>query len=116
MLKSVSIRSLAAGACLLSLPAHALADTETKKNWSESTLEEIIVTAQKRSEDLQSVPESVQVISGVQLQELNTNSLTDLSRTLPSVNFTTSSKSNSLSMRGIGSSPGNVGYDQAVAI
>src|ERR1700722_6099268 len=116
MLKSVSIRSLAAGACLLSLPAHALADTETKKNWSESTLEEIVVTAQKRSEDLQSVPESVQVISGSQLEEQNQGSLIDLTRTLPSVHISTDAKSNTLFLRGIGSGTGNPGFDQAVAM
>ena len=83
---------------------------------SQPKLEEIIVTAQKRSENLQSVPVSVQVIGGAQLEEQNQNSLTDLARTVPDVHISTGDKSNSLSMRGIGSGASNPGFDQAVAI
>ena len=75
-----------------------------------------IVTAQKRSENLQNVPESVQVIGSEQLEEQNQNSLTDLTRTVPGVHISTDAKSNTLSMRGIGSALGNPGFDQAVAM
>src|SRR5207247_7547753 len=52
-------------------------------------LPEVIVSAQKRAEDLEKVPVSVQVIESAQLQEQNQNSLADLTRTLPGVHVST---------------------------
>jgi outer membrane receptor protein involved in Fe transport len=52
-----------------------------------SQLEEIIVTAQKRAEDLQSVPISVQAIGEKRLDELQVNDFTDYVKFLPSVAF-----------------------------
>jgi iron complex outermembrane receptor protein len=89
---------------------------EVKQQQEQPKLEEIIVTAQKRSEDLQEVPVSVQVISGLQLEEQNQNSLSDLTRTVPDVHVSTGTVSNSLSIRGIGSGENQAGFDQAVAI
>ena len=43
--------------------AYAAADTE------QATLEEVVVTAQKRTEDLQKVPISLQVLGGEKLEE-----------------------------------------------
>lgn len=91
-------------------------DSAEGRSAQQGKLEEIIVTAQKRSENLQNVPVSVQVISSAQLEEQNQNLLTDLARTLPAVHIATDAKSNSLSMRGIGTSGSNPGFDQAVAM
>ncbi len=52
-------------------------------------LEEIVVTAQKRSEDLQSVPISIQAFSTQRLQELNVQRFDDYVRFLPSVSYQT---------------------------
>lgn len=54
-----------------------------------SALNEIVVTAQKREENLQDVPISVQAFGEQQLQELNINSFNDYARMLPSLSFTT---------------------------
>ena len=54
-------------------------------------LEEVIVTAQKRAQDLQSVPISIQVLTGAKLGELQTRSFADYVQYLPSVNYTTGS-------------------------
>ncbi len=48
-------------------------------------IEEIIVTAQRRTENLQDVPISVQVLTGDALAELNISTLDDYVRFLPSV-------------------------------
>jgi iron complex outermembrane recepter protein len=78
-------------------------------------LEEIIVTAQLRKEDLQSVPVSAQVIGGQLLIEQNRNSLDDLTQTVPGVHVGGGGDfSDSLFIRGIGSG-GNPGFDQSVA-
>lgn len=60
-------------------------------NANTTELGEIVVTAQKRVQDLQSVPISIQVLTGAKLDELNTKSFDDYVRYLPSVDFTTGS-------------------------
>lgn len=79
-------------------------------------LQEIVVTAQKRSESLQKVPVSVQVIQGKDLQATNRNSIQDLGQTLPAVHIVNSgNEANTLNIRGIGSGAGNPAFDQSVA-
>ena len=50
-------------------------------------LEEIIVTAQKRAEDIQSVPMSIQAFSTEKLEENHVASFQDYAKLLPSVSF-----------------------------
>jgi outer membrane receptor protein involved in Fe transport len=50
-------------------------------------LAEVVVTAQKRSEDLQKVPISMQVLTGAKLEELEVKSFDDYAKYLPSVTF-----------------------------
>src|SRR5271170_2156043 len=52
---------------------------------SDSQLTEIVVTAQHRTENLQDVPISAQVIGGRSLADQNFNSLATLSQTVPSL-------------------------------
>jgi iron complex outermembrane receptor protein len=61
--------------------AHAADATDT------NTLEEVVVTAQKRSEDLQKVPISLQVLSGQDLEQHQVASFDDYAKLLPSVSF-----------------------------
>ena len=56
---------------------------------SSGGLEEIIVTAQKREENLQKVPLSIQAIGSERLDELQISAFNDYVRFLPSVSFTT---------------------------
>ncbi len=52
-------------------------------------LDEIVVTAQKRSENLQSVPISIQVLGTKKLDQLDVANFNDFSKFLPSVTFQT---------------------------
>src|ERR1700692_1169622 len=61
--------------------AHAETAAET------GGLDEIVVTAQKRVEDLQKVPISMQVLGGEKLAELQVASFDDYAKFLPSVSF-----------------------------
>lgn len=70
-----------------------------------ATLEEIVVSAQKRDESLQEVPISVQVVSGETLQNQGVVSLLDFSQTTPGIKITRGASQNNLYVRGIG--PGN---------
>ena len=52
-----------------------------------ATLEEVVVTAQKRSEDLQKVPISLQVLSGQELEQHQVSNFDDFAKLLPSVSY-----------------------------
>jgi len=54
-------------------------------------LEEVVVTAQKRSENLQDVPVSIQAFGEAKLEELQVGNFTDYVKYLPSVSFQTTS-------------------------
>jgi len=77
------MRALAA-----SVPA-LLAGMSAYAQTTSGGLEEIVVTAQKRTEDLQSVPLSIQAFSTQRLQELNVQRFDDYVRFLPSVSYQT---------------------------
>ncbi len=62
-------------------PAHAADTGDTP------VLEEITVTAQKRVENLQDVPLSIQAFNTARLQELNIGGFDDYAKFLPSVSF-----------------------------
>jgi outer membrane receptor protein involved in Fe transport len=81
----------------------------------EDQLEEIIVTAQLRTENLQDVPISAQVIGSQKLAEQNYNTLQDLTRTIPGVHISTTASVDVLSIRGI-SSGTNPSLDESVAM
>jgi iron complex outermembrane receptor protein len=84
--------------------AYAAADTE------QATLEEVVVTAQKRSEDLQKVPISLQVLGGEKLEQLQVSGFDDYARLLPSLSFRSYGPGQTqLFFRGISSSNGTVG-------
>ena len=51
-------------------------------------LEEVVVTARKRSESLQDVPISIQALSATKLDELGISGFDDYAAMLPTVSFT----------------------------
>ncbi len=83
-----------------------------------STLEEVIVTARQREESLLEAPVSVTAISAEQLETFGTRDARDLARQVPSLSIDRSSSGGGgvIVLRGIGSSPANAGFDQAVAV
>ena len=56
-----------------------------------STVQELVVTAQKREENVQRVPMSIQLLNGAKLQQLQISSFYDYEKFLPSVSFSASS-------------------------
>ena len=74
-----------------------------------TTLEEVVVTAQKRTEDLQKVPISLQVLSSEKLEQLQVSSFDDYAKLLPSLSFRSNGPGQTqLFFRGISSSNGTV--------
>ncbi|SDC65283.1 Outer membrane receptor proteins, mostly Fe transport [Sphingomonas sp. YR710] len=72
------------------LPAPIMAQTPDA-NATADQGDEIIVTAQKREENLQSVPISIQALGTAKLEQYNINNFNDYTKLLPSVSFQTSS-------------------------
>ena len=76
-------------------------------------LEEIVVTARKREENLQEVPISAQVINGEALKDYNIRSLTELSQSVPGIQLNATAASGQFFIRGIGSGT-SFTFDQSV--
>lgn len=79
-------------------------------------LEEIVVTAQRRSERLQNVPVTVSVIGASKLASLGINQLTDLDVAVPGLDIQNNDGSASPFLRGVGSSALGPGIESPVAI
>ncbi|MEN8722202.1 MAG: TonB-dependent receptor [Alphaproteobacteria bacterium] len=78
-------------------------------------LDEIVVTAQKREQDIREVPTSVSTLSGDDLKEMNVENMDDLSRVTPNLNIASDGVFNTISIRGLGSGT-NKGFEQSVGI
>ncbi len=72
------------------------------------TLDEVFVTAQKREENLQDVPESVTALSAIEIEDADIETTTDLSQHVPNFYFNDfgSRRHGLMFMRGIKSLPG----------
>ena len=79
-------------------------------------IEEIIVTAQKRSENQQNVPIAISALTGTQLARSGVTNVTDIKVTIPSLNVTNSAGYLSMSLRGIGSNGIGPGVENPIAL
>lgn len=80
-------------------------------------VEEILVTAQKVEENIQSVPIAISAISGDRLEQTGTTSLEGISRLVPSVTFRkgTTSANSAIVMRGVGTITFSVAAEPSVS-
>ncbi|MBB6522620.1 TonB-dependent receptor [Pseudoteredinibacter isoporae] len=77
------------------------------------TLEEVIVTAQKRAESLQDVPISVSAMSGEKMSDAGIQSFTDMNHYVPSFSVTKDPIGDKINIRGI-QSGNQAGFEQSV--
>lgn len=111
-----------AGAALMSVaPAWAQeaggrAEASSGDNYVDTA--DIIVTARQRKETLLEAPVAVSAISGEQLSRLSVTDSRDLAKLAPSLSIgqSTSGAGGVIVLRGIGTSPSNAGFDQAVSV
>ena len=68
-------------------PALAADAAQTSGGATPEMLREVIVTAQRRSENIQNVPIAIQAITGRTLQELNVQTFSDFVKYVPNVTF-----------------------------
>jgi len=106
-----AVAPLAFAIANIALPSTSFAEEEYK------AIEEIVVTATKRAENLQSVPQSITAFSGDTMEIMGISSMSDYINALPSVTLTaTQPGRNSLAMRGISSGSGEYYTDGQVAV
>lgn len=91
--------SISASACGVVLGVAGIHPALAQDANAPQAIEEIVVTAQKRSENIQKVPLSIVAISGDKLRSANASSLLDLPKLVPNVQFTTGFISSSLQVR-----------------
>lgn len=80
-----------------------------------ATLDEIIVTAQKRAENIQDVPLSVSAIGGESMEKMNITDYGEMGALLPNTKFTSNGLSTNMRIRGLGSDP-NRGFETSVGL
>ncbi len=113
--KSTTVRAslafVACGAVLAGSASAAAADAEA----SSGALSEIVVVAQKRAENSQQVPISIESFSPVQLAAAGVQTFQDLGGVVPGLNMLNVSGSISPRLRGVGTSTVEAGVEPAVA-
>ena len=94
--------------------APAAADTPAEEGF---VLEDIVVTAQYRTENAENTPVSMEVVPGSLVQDANVSMLPDLSRLIPSIQIDQSASVNPVYfIRGVGSLATNSLTDPAVSL
>lgn len=102
--------------CLLaSIIGSAIASGGVYAQEDSGALEEIIVTSQKRQQNIMDVPISVIALDGTKLDEVGVENLEDLTAYVPNVHFTETGISTQLRIRGIGSD-NSQGFEQSVGM
>ena len=97
-------------AALATLPAASMAN--------DAKLEEVIVTAQKRSQNLQDVPMAVTALGREMLEDNAVNSVEDLTKLVPSMRFTPGDDpaNNSIRVRGVGTDVFSIAVEPNVSV
>jgi iron complex outermembrane recepter protein len=90
------------------LPTEAPADEE-------GAIEEIVVTAQKRSEGISRVPISIAAVSGEAIADKGSANLEQIASSVPNLRITQTGIANRISIRGIASGD-NKGFEQSAAM
>ena len=101
---------------LVGLSCMQLAQSQSPEPTSQ--LEEVIVTAQKREQSVQEVPQAVQVINADQLASASIHEFADLTRIAPSLVIKPAEHpvNASVSIRGIGTFAFSIGVEPSVAV
>jgi len=84
---------------------------------SPAQIEEIVVTARKRSEKSQDVPVALTVLGGKHLQDVGAVNIRDIYREVPTLQVTIpNARNTTLNIRGLGSGIANDGLENAVGV
>lgn len=106
---------LAAGLSPVALHAQDSAATQAQPQNDSVGLQDIIVTAQRRAENMQDVPISVTAVTAAALESAGISGTNGLSQITPSVTFTRSGPSGLFFIRGVGTTNAAAGEEGANA-
>lgn len=109
LLSGVALAAMTAGAAPAMAQAADAADTA-------ATGSEIIVTAQKRAQNLQDVPISMEVVSGERIADFAAVDFKAVQNYVPNVFVQQTNGNDTIYIRGFGSPPQNFSFDQAVSV
>lgn len=102
-------------ACGVALSGAAMAQEAEAPDDSRYELKPVVVTAQKTEENLQSVPISVDVLPGEEIERLGMTNLDEFAKNLPNFDVQKSGSATLISIRGVGSG-NNRGFEQSVGM
>ncbi|WP_175597228.1 TonB-dependent receptor [Peristeroidobacter soli] len=100
----------------LSAEAQTQNQDETRRAPTETVIEDIVVTAERRSEGLQNVPIAITAISGDTLQEAGVTSVGELVQLTPSLQFGERFGNVFIAVRGIGQAGQDIGSQSGVTV
>ncbi len=110
LLISAAISSTLFGSALFSVVAIA-------QESDDLAIEEILVTAQKRSESLSEVPIAISVFSSDSIDQTGVQELRDLTEYIPNVTITQGTDFGAqINIRGVGANSRNIGFDSRVGV
>lgn len=112
----ISRAALAGSACLLALTAAHPALAQSEQADDSSMLQDIVVTAQKRSQNVQDTPISVTAIGGAKLQSAGITEVQELNRIDPSLQIGKATGVVTTFIRGIGNPVTTAGNEASVPI
>ncbi len=91
----------------------AIAEEASKSEAKKQSIEVIEVTARKKIESIQTVPMSVNAVTGEHIEDMGVNDITDLAKFIPGLEQPKLAGSSRLSLRGV-SSGDNASFEQSV--
>ncbi|MBI1685149.1 TonB-dependent receptor domain-containing protein [Caulobacter hibisci] len=114
----VSVRTERGAILLQRAPTAAPQSVAAAANAEAEALSEIVVTSQKRAENVQDVPLAISVVSGAQLERASVREFGDLVKVTPSLGIRQSDQPSaaSISIRGIGSFAFTLAAEPSVAV
>ena len=83
---------------------------------SGTTLESLVVTAQKREENVQDVPISIEVVTNKRIEDFHADNFISLQAYVPNLLVQPSPGNNAIFIRGFGSQAANYAFDQSVSL
>ena len=96
------------------ISSYAVSQEQERVKRTNRLLEEVIVTAQKREENLQDIPIAITAFSGAKLEALGIDSIQDLGAVTPGLTTSNSAGFNVVFLRGIGTDAFLPGADTSV--
>ncbi len=103
-------------AITIGAPAMAAQGPAPAASRADPSLDEIIVTAQKREQNIQDVPISMTVLGGQQIAKFHDSDLHSLQNSIPNLYIERLNFADTIYLRGFGTGPANFAFDSTVSM